>query len=158
MPDVSTVIDSCPKCGSGVWDNRTDKKSPRSPDFKCKDKDNCGEGYWLVKDSSAKAAPRRGGPVTAARYSEPEHDVEVTREVRRIQSAAEGHGQSAAHAAIPTQVVVGKVYDIEQLQTNMAECFKFALDLFDETGVDKDPRALAQICDTLFIERQRRGA
>lgn len=38
---------TCPKCGGGVWDNRTGKKNPRSPDWACKDKDGCGFALWL---------------------------------------------------------------------------------------------------------------
>lgn len=35
----------CEKCGSDMWDNRRDKRNPRSPDYKCKDK-GCGHGVW----------------------------------------------------------------------------------------------------------------
>ena len=31
----------CPNCGSEVYDNRTDKRNPKAPDFKCKNKDSC---------------------------------------------------------------------------------------------------------------------
>jgi len=36
----------CPQCGSAMWDNRKDKKNPKGPDLKCKDK-ACGEAIWL---------------------------------------------------------------------------------------------------------------
>jgi hypothetical protein len=40
--------DKCKKCGgTEFWDNRNKKKTPKSPDFRCKDKD-CGEGVWLA--------------------------------------------------------------------------------------------------------------
>lgn len=35
----------CPKCGSGMWDNRGRKTNPKAPDFKCKDK-NCDGAIW----------------------------------------------------------------------------------------------------------------
>ena len=38
----------CPMCKSDMWDNTVDKKSPKSPDYKCKDK-NCGHPIWLPK-------------------------------------------------------------------------------------------------------------
>jgi hypothetical protein len=38
---------TCPKCGGGVWDNRKDKKSPKAPDYKCKDKDGCDWAFWV---------------------------------------------------------------------------------------------------------------
>jgi hypothetical protein len=43
----------CPKCGSGMYDNRTDKQSPASPDFKCKNKECVTNGrqtaFWWPK-------------------------------------------------------------------------------------------------------------
>ena len=27
----------CPKCGGPMWDNTTNKKNPKAPDYKCKD-------------------------------------------------------------------------------------------------------------------------
>jgi hypothetical protein len=38
---------ACPKCGGGVWDNRKDKPSPKSPDYKCKDKTGCDWALWV---------------------------------------------------------------------------------------------------------------
>lgn len=46
--NIDSAIDACVKCGSGVYDNRADKKNPKGPDFKCKSR-SCGEGYWLAK-------------------------------------------------------------------------------------------------------------
>lgn len=37
----------CPACGeSDMWDNRENKKNPRGPDLKCKDK-SCDHAIWL---------------------------------------------------------------------------------------------------------------
>lgn len=44
----------CPKCGSPMWDNRTSKKNPRAPDFKCKNK-SCDGAVW--QDSAHTPAP-----------------------------------------------------------------------------------------------------
>lgn len=41
---------NCPQCGGQMWDNRTGKKNPRAPDFKCKNP-KCQKAIWL--DSSA---------------------------------------------------------------------------------------------------------
>lgn len=38
---------ACPKCGGAVWDNRTNKKNPRGPDWSCKDKEKCKWALWL---------------------------------------------------------------------------------------------------------------
>jgi hypothetical protein len=36
---------SCPKCNGRMWDNRVGKKNPKSPDFRCRDK-QCDGLYW----------------------------------------------------------------------------------------------------------------
>lgn len=36
---------SCPNCNGPMWDNRVDKRNPKAPDFKCKDK-NCDGVIW----------------------------------------------------------------------------------------------------------------
>lgn len=36
---------ACPKCGGAMWDNREGKKSPKAPDFKCRDK-ACDGAFW----------------------------------------------------------------------------------------------------------------
>ena len=43
----------CAVCGGDVWDNRNDKRNPKAPDFKCKDKD-CGHAAWIQKDGALK--------------------------------------------------------------------------------------------------------
>ena len=45
-PDGDDMID-CPKCGGPMWDNRKDKKNPKGPDLKCRDKDGCDHAIWL---------------------------------------------------------------------------------------------------------------
>jgi hypothetical protein len=46
---------NCPNCGGEMWDNTKDKKNPKGPDYKCKDK-NCIDPHsgmttaiWLPK-------------------------------------------------------------------------------------------------------------
>lgn len=51
----------CPKCGGAMWDNTNSKKNPRSPDFKCKDK-NCGEGVWLRDGQIRQTTTPTDGP------------------------------------------------------------------------------------------------
>jgi hypothetical protein len=45
----------CPVCGGEMWSNAGRKKTPKSPDFKCKDKE-CGKAVWLKPK-----APQNGG-------------------------------------------------------------------------------------------------
>ena len=49
----------CAYCGGQVWDNRKNKKSPKGPDFKCKDK-QCGAAAWVRDDDLSWAPPEQG--------------------------------------------------------------------------------------------------
>lgn len=49
----------CPKCGGPVYDNRHDKKNPKAPDFKCKDRNDCGWSKW--EDRGRNGGGNRGG-------------------------------------------------------------------------------------------------
>lgn len=44
-PSSGSSGPKCPKCGGDMWDNRKSKKSPRMPDYKCKDRD-CDGVIW----------------------------------------------------------------------------------------------------------------
>ena len=37
---------SCPACGATVFDNQGNKRSEKSPDYKCTNK-NCGKAGWV---------------------------------------------------------------------------------------------------------------
>ena len=39
---------SCPKCGGRMWDNRLSKRSPKAPDYKCRDR-SCDGLIWPAK-------------------------------------------------------------------------------------------------------------
>lgn len=64
---------ACPLCGGAMWDDRTSKRNPKAPDFKCrnKPKERGGQGcegvIWPSRDGTPSpypaSAPRRsGGP------------------------------------------------------------------------------------------------
>lgn len=40
-----TGAPACPKCGGRMWDNRENKRNPRAPDFKCRDR-SCDGVLW----------------------------------------------------------------------------------------------------------------
>ena len=40
---------ACGVCGGPTWDNRRTKKSPKAPDYKCRDP-KCAKGAWLNTD------------------------------------------------------------------------------------------------------------
>src|SRR3954466_7183444 len=55
MTEEATGTPPCPKCGGDMWDNRENKRNPRAPDFKCKDK-GCEGVIWPPRDGKAAAA------------------------------------------------------------------------------------------------------
>lgn len=71
-----TGLPNCPICGGPMWDDRTSKRNPRAPDFKCKNKPKerggpgCEGVIWPPRDGSASpyppSAPRRGPFADAA--------------------------------------------------------------------------------------------
>jgi hypothetical protein len=63
---------SCPKCSSGMWDNRVGKKNPKAPDFKCKNK-ACDGVIWPPKTKRPVAAPTPAATVLDS-WSNPEDD------------------------------------------------------------------------------------
>ncbi|MEO6526689.1 MAG: hypothetical protein ABIP93_08715 [Gemmatimonadaceae bacterium] len=72
----------CPICGGAMWDDRTSKRNPRAPDFKCKNKPRerggpgCEGVIWPSRDGSpspypASAAPRPASPSAPSRFDAP---------------------------------------------------------------------------------------
>ncbi len=50
-----------------MWDNRTSKKNPKQPDYRCKDRDNCDGAVWLKgKAASAPGAGSKGNGGSSA--------------------------------------------------------------------------------------------
>ena len=71
---------ACPICGGAMWDDRTSKRNPRAPDFKCKNKPKerggpgCEGVIWPPRDGSTSPYPA-GAPRRAdARASAPPVD------------------------------------------------------------------------------------
>src|SRR3954471_2099425 len=66
---VPPAMPACPICGGAMWDDRTSKRNPRAPDFKCRNKPKerggpgCEGGIWPPRDRSPSpypaSAPRR---------------------------------------------------------------------------------------------------
>lgn len=53
---------NCPQCGGEMWDNTVNKKNPKGPDYKCKDK-ACAHAIWLDKKTAKGSAPAKSaGP------------------------------------------------------------------------------------------------
>ena len=54
MPTIDAPITACLKCSGPLFDNRGNLKTPKSPHFRCRDRD-CGEAYWLKAKPVTKA-------------------------------------------------------------------------------------------------------
>jgi len=67
MPTIEQPIAACLKCGGALWDNRLKKNGPKSPDFRCRNKD-CGEAYWLKNAQKGPSAP-------VSRTNPPQRDI-----------------------------------------------------------------------------------
>ena len=54
---ATKIVKFCETCGGDQehWDNRTNKRNPKSPDFKCT---GCGQGIWLPKAQPQQTAVR----------------------------------------------------------------------------------------------------
>src|SRR5689334_18303105 len=65
----------CPICGGAMWDDRTSKRNPKAPDFKCRNKPKerggpgCEGVIWPARDGSPSpypaSAPRRSSAMSA---------------------------------------------------------------------------------------------
>lgn len=44
-------VPSCPVCGGRMWDNRSNKRNPKAPDFKCRDR-SCDGVVWHAKEKA----------------------------------------------------------------------------------------------------------
>ena len=72
----------CPICGGQMWDDRTSKRNPRAPDFKCRNKPRerggpgCEGVIWPSRDGSPSpyppSAPRRSASSSGASASRDE--------------------------------------------------------------------------------------
>jgi hypothetical protein len=68
---VPQGMPACPICGGPMWDDRTSKRNPRAPDFKCRNKPKerggpgCEGVIWPARDGSPSpypaSAPREPG-------------------------------------------------------------------------------------------------
>lgn len=53
-PVLALDEETCPKCGGRMWDNRSTKRNPRAPDYKCRDR-SCDGVIWPPKPGEEKA-------------------------------------------------------------------------------------------------------
>ena len=73
---VAPGMPACPICGGAMWDDRTSKRNPRAPDFKCRNKPKerggpgCEGVIWPSRDGSPSpypaSAPSRSSAASAS--------------------------------------------------------------------------------------------
>lgn len=56
----------CPVCNGAMWDNRTTKKNPKQPDYKCKNP-SCAKAVWLKKEDPVTKALNNSPAVSKAK-------------------------------------------------------------------------------------------
>lgn len=121
---------ACPKCGGWMWDNRADKRNPKAPDFKCRDR-SCDGVLWPGQHRSTipvTEAPRLAGASDTA-------DASV---------------KSDEKAAVVLPILRRKYLDLTG----------FVLDqvrpIYQEHGLECRPDTVAAIAATLYIAETRR--
>jgi hypothetical protein len=126
----------CPKCKGQLWDNRTNKKNPKAPDFKCKDK-SCDGVIWPPKNGQ----PARGGTSVSAEkaaYSAGPH--------------IEGIDGPAQPAVTPTPPSLDKLFG------TYTACYHHAAALCrQEFQQDASSVAVAAMAATLLITAKEKG-
>lgn len=80
MGTVAAGMPPCPICGGPMWDDRTSKRNPRAPDFKCKNKPKerggpgCEGVIWPPRDGSPSPYPPSAPRRASASMSPPPFD------------------------------------------------------------------------------------
>jgi hypothetical protein len=76
---IAAGMPACPVCGGAMWDDRTSKRNPKAPDFKCKNKPKerggpgCEGVIWPPRDGSPSPYPA-GAPRRAESGSSRQND------------------------------------------------------------------------------------
>ena len=74
---VPPGMPACPICGGAMWDDRTSKRNPKAPDFKCRNRPKfkggpgCEGVIWPPRDGQASPYPAAGGGGGSATASRP---------------------------------------------------------------------------------------
>jgi hypothetical protein len=146
LPDGSPA---CPACGGRMWDNRENKRNPRAPDFKCRDRD-CAGRLWpgqfkgTLTDDAAVAAPAHAEDAT------PEAPSNVRPVEDQVTGRAGQGGTDEGPLAAAVRAVVG-----ETLRACYLDVTDFVLaevrPKYAAASVPCTDATVAAIAATLFI-------
>lgn len=121
---------ACPKCGGRMWDNRADKRNPRAPDFKCRNR-GCDGVLWPDQHWTAILAtePPRLAAVSDTADTTTENDTPAT-------------------ALLP--ILRRKYLDLTDF------VIEHVRPKYQEHGLECRPDTVAAIAATLYIAETRR--
>lgn len=150
LPDASPA---CPECGGRMWDNRSDKRNPKAPDFKCRNR-ACDGRMWPGQFKPAESTASTGDA--------------STRETSDAAAAPRGPLADTVDAVMST---VGTEHTPSQdvrapvsaaLRAGYLDITDFVLaevrPRYDAAGVPCSDVTVAAIAATLFIATRDRGA
>lgn len=93
---------NCPQCGSEMWDNTVNKKNPKGPDYKCKDK-ACAHPIWLDKKGAKGAPAKTGNGTHGAKWTW----AQLSTTYRRALIVANKHIPTIIKGATPADIIAG---------------------------------------------------
>lgn len=121
---------ACPKCSGRMWDNRGDKRNPRAPDFKCRNR-GCDGVLWPGQHWTA--VPATEAPRLAAVSDKAETDT---------------GNDAPATALLP--ILRRKYLDLTDF------VIEHVRPKYQEHGLECRPDTVAAIAATLYIAETRR--
>ena len=149
----------CPRCQSKMFDNRADKKNPKSPDFRCSDKtclDDSGFRTALWERDTKKPNAFRQALRKAPPSEPPEFGGPMPWEQEQAQE------EQATVTAIKDSTQVLPVERHERLNAVLqvyGVCFQHAVELAEKVAErDISPPDVSAMAATLFIQASQRGA
>lgn len=150
MPNIQPTPHKCAKCnGEGFWDNRLDKKNPKAPDFKCKNK-GCGEGIWLAKNAV--------WADTVNHSVAPQQDDSRAYNTRNSPNAPAGFAAALDGQDADERGFVRAVQLTDRLQPLFAlysACLNNAA--MEAAKLELPPEVIPQMAATLYISAKERG-
>lgn len=127
-----TGAPACPKCGGRMWDNRENKRNPRAPDFKCRDR-SCDGVLWPGQHNAAT-------PVISRRRVQQDDGPDGTPAQVDSGDAQQPGGNDTAHVSLRRCYLDLTDYVLREVRSK-----------YEAAGVPCTDATVAAIVATLFI-------
>lgn len=145
---------NCPDCAGAMWDNRADKRNPKSPDFKCKNA-QCGKAVWEKPGSNGHAAPRPAPrPAVAAAVNGGGNGVNLGAHIPGLDDEPPHPADVYEEAPKVTRASLASVLALQET------CFQHAMKLAGVAklkGVAPTLEGISAMTAQAMIEASRRG-